>query len=43
MAQAHALVKPGDIGVVLAGSPEAGPGHTDSVRVAVIGSPAAPA
>jgi pyruvate kinase len=43
MAQAHALVKPGDIVVVLAGSPEAGPGHTDSVRVAVIGSPAAPA
>jgi pyruvate kinase len=37
MAQARALVKPGDIVVVLAGSPEAGPGHTDSVRVAVIG------
>ena len=37
MAQARALVKPGDIVVVLAGSPEAGPGHTAYVRVAVIG------
>ncbi|MCC7010101.1 MAG: pyruvate kinase [Acidobacteria bacterium] len=30
------LARPGDIVVVLAGSPRAGPGHTDSLRVAVI-------
>jgi pyruvate kinase len=30
------LVKPGQIVVVLAGSPHAGPGHTDSVRVTTV-------
>jgi len=37
MATDAGLVARGDIVVVLAGSPQAGPGHTDSVRVAVIG------
>jgi pyruvate kinase len=37
LAKSRALVTRGDIVVVLAGSPGAGPGHTDSVRVAVIG------
>jgi pyruvate kinase len=36
LARSRGLVTPGDIVVVLAGSPSAGPGHTDSVRVAVI-------
>jgi pyruvate kinase len=30
------IVRPGDVVVVLAGSPQAGPGHTDSVRVATV-------
>jgi pyruvate kinase len=37
-AKARGLVLPGDIVIVLAGSPDAGPGHTDTVRVAVIGA-----
>jgi len=35
--KARALALPEDIVIVLAGSPDAGPGHTDTVRVAVIG------
>ena len=35
-AKTRGLVTQGDIVVVLAGSPDAGPGHTDSVRVAVV-------
>ncbi len=35
-AKANGIVQAGDIVVVLAGSPEAGPGHTDSLRVATI-------
>ena len=30
------IVQPGDVIVVLAGSPQAGPGHTDSLRVATV-------
>jgi pyruvate kinase len=37
LARARRLARSGDIVVVLAGSPDAGPGHTDTVRVAVIG------
>lgn len=36
-AQTNGIIKPGDIAIVLAGSPAAGPGHTDSVRVVVAG------
>jgi pyruvate kinase len=36
-AKASGAVRRGDIVVVLAGSPQAGPGHTDSVRVAEVG------
>jgi pyruvate kinase len=35
-AKAAGVVRPGDVVVILAGSPQAGPGHTDSVRVAVV-------
>jgi pyruvate kinase len=35
-AKTAGAVKRGDVVVVLAGSPQAGPGHTDSVRVAVV-------
>jgi pyruvate kinase len=35
-ARSAGVVRPGDVVVVLAGSPQAGPGHTDSVRVAVV-------
>lgn len=35
-ARRSGIVAPGDVIVVLAGSPQAGPGHTDSVRVATV-------
>jgi pyruvate kinase len=35
-AKAAGAVRAGDVVVILAGSPQAGPGHTDSVRVAVV-------
>jgi pyruvate kinase len=35
-AKTAGAVKRGDVVIVLAGSPQAGPGHTDSVRVAVV-------
>jgi pyruvate kinase len=35
-AKAAGIVQGGDVVVVLAGSPHAGPGHTDSVRVATV-------
>jgi pyruvate kinase len=35
-AKAHGIARAGDVVVVLAGSPDAGPGHTDSIRVATI-------
>ncbi len=38
LARASGLVKAGDVVVVLAGSPDAGPGHTDSMRVVLIGA-----
>jgi pyruvate kinase len=36
-AKTHGIARTGDVVVVLAGSPDAGPGHTDSIRVATIG------
>jgi pyruvate kinase len=36
IAKAAGAVGRGDVVVILAGSPQAGPGHTDSVRVAVV-------
>jgi len=36
LARSHGLAQPGQVVVVLAGSPDAGPGHTDSIRVTVI-------
>jgi pyruvate kinase len=35
-AKTAGVVRAGDVVVILAGSPQAGPGHTDSVRVAVV-------
>jgi len=35
-AEREGIVRKGDVVVVLAGSPHAGPGHTDSVRVATV-------
>jgi pyruvate kinase len=35
-AKAAGAIRAGDVVVILAGSPQAGPGHTDSVRVAVV-------
>lgn len=35
-AKADGIVKTGDVVVVLAGSPSAGPGHTDAVRVSTV-------
>jgi pyruvate kinase len=36
-AKTSGLARAGDVVVILAGSPDAGPGHTDSIRVATVG------